>query len=133
MVRTERKRRMPDEGLRLLAGTVAGALVKAMDTHLWNGVRSEVAGVLGSGVPRRVEVVSTRLQASRDELALVPWERQTQARADFATEWRGSIHAVLWEHPELEGELRAVLGAISPVLPHTPVDAAVVHPGPATG
>ena len=31
--RFERKR-MPDEGLRLLAGTVAGALVKAMDTHL---------------------------------------------------------------------------------------------------
>jgi hypothetical protein len=119
---------MPDEGLRLLAGTVAGALIKAMDTHLWAGVRTEVAGVLGSGVPRRVEFVSTRLQASRDELALVPLERRSQARAEFTTEWRGSIHAVLWEHPELEAELRAVLGAISPALPRTPVDAAVLPP-----
>ncbi|MFD9736910.1 hypothetical protein [Umezawaea sp. NPDC059074] len=121
---------MPDEGLRLLAGTVAGALIKAMDTHLWAGVRAEVAGVLGSGVPRRVEFVTSRLQASRDELALVPLERRTQARAEFTTEWRGSIHAVLWEHPELEPELRAVLGAISPALPRTPVDAAVLPPAP---
>lgn len=119
---------MPDEGLRLLAGTVAGALIKAMDTHLWTGVRAEVAGVLGRGVARRVEFVSTRLQAFHDELALAPLERRTQARADFTTEWRGSIHAVLWEHPELEPELRAVLGAISPTLPRSTVDAAVVPP-----
>jgi hypothetical protein len=119
---------MPDEALRLLAGTVAGALIKAMDTHLWTGVRTEVAGVLGRGVARRVDFVSTRLQVSRDELALVPLERRIQARADFTTEWRGSIHAVLWEHPELEPELRAVLGAISPALPRTAVDAAVVPP-----
>jgi hypothetical protein len=119
---------MPDEALRLLAGTVAGALIKAMDTHLWSGVRAEVAEVLGRGVARRVDFVSTRLQASRDELALVPLERRTQARADFTTEWRGSIHAVLWEHPELEPELRAVLGAISPALPRSTVDAAVVPP-----
>lgn len=119
---------MPDEALRLLAGTVAGALIKAMDTHLWAGVRAEVAGVLGRGVARRVDFVSTRLQASRDELALVPLERRTQARADFTTEWRGSIHAVLWEHPELEPVLRAVLGAISPALPRSTVDAAVVPP-----
>ena len=121
---------MPHEGLRLLAGTVAGALVKAMDTHLWTGVRTEVAGVLGSDEPRRVEFVTTRLQASRDELALVPLERQTQARAEFTTEWRGSIHAVLWEHPELEQRLRTLLCTISPTLPRTPVDAAVVHPTP---
>jgi hypothetical protein len=121
---------MPDEGLRLLAGTVAGALIKAMSTHLWTGVRSEVARVLGHGAAQQVEFVTARLDAARNELAQVPLERQTQARAEVTTEWRGSIHAVLWEHPELAPELRTVLGKISPALPHTPIDAAVVHPVP---
>lgn len=119
-----------DEGLRLLAGTVAGALIKAMSTHLWPAVRSDVAEVLGHGVQRRIEFVAARLDAARDELSLVPLERQTQARAEVTTEWRGSIHAVLWEHPELAPELRAVLGEIGPALPHLPMDAAIVHPVP---
>jgi hypothetical protein len=121
---------MPDEGLRLLAGTVAGALVKAMDTYRWQGVRGQVVQVLGRDAPRRADLVTRRLEESRDELSLVPIERRIQARAEITTELRGSIHAMLWDAPELAEDLRAVLESISPPLPKPPVD---VNPMPHIG
>ena len=119
---------MPDEGLRLLAGTVAGALVKAMDTYRWNGVRGRVVDVLGRDAPRRADLVTRRLEESRDELSLAPLERRIQARAEITTELRGSIHAMLWDSPDLAERLREVLESISPPLPKPPVD--VTHMPP---
>ena len=44
------------------------------------------------------------------------------ARAEFTTEWRGSIHTMLWERPEAAGPLRAVLHDVSPALPRAAGD-----------
>jgi hypothetical protein len=108
-----------EEPLRLLAGAAAGALVTAVDTEQWPDLRARVAAVVAPGLS---DLVSARLDEARRRLVAVPRVRLDLARSEFATEWRGSIHAMLGEHPEAAGPLRAVLAEVSPDLPRTAGD-----------
>jgi soluble lytic murein transglycosylase-like protein len=103
-----------EEPLRLLAGAAAGALATVADTEQWPDLRARVAAVLAPGL---VDLVSARMDEARRRLVAVPPARRELARAEFTTEWRGSIHAMLWERPEAAGPLRAVLHDVSPGLP----------------
>jgi hypothetical protein len=108
-----------EEPLRLLAGAAAGALATVVDTEQWPDLRTRVAAVLA---PDLVEVVSARMDEARRRLVAVPRVRLELARAEFTTEWRGSIHTMLWERPEAAGPLRAVLHDVSPALPRVAGD-----------
>ncbi|MFJ6670781.1 hypothetical protein ACIQMJ_06690 [Actinosynnema sp. NPDC091369] len=105
---------MREEPLRLLAGAAAGALATVADTEQWPELRARVAAVLA---PDQVDLVSARLDEARRRLVAVPRVRLELARAEFTTEWRGSIHTMLWERPEAAAPLRAVLHDVSPALP----------------
>ncbi|WP_447004733.1 hypothetical protein ACRAKI_34985 [Saccharothrix isguenensis] len=107
---------MREEPLRLLAGAAAGALATAVDTEQWPDLRARVAAAVAPGLS---ELVSAQLDEARRRLVAVPRGRLEPARAEFATEWRGSIHAMLWERPEAAGPLRAVLDEVSPALPRS--------------
>lgn len=111
-----------EEPLRLLAGAAAGALAEAADTELWPRLRVRMATVLA---PQLSDVVGARMDEARQRLVAVPKVRLELARAEFTTEWRGSIHTMLWQRPEAAGPLRAVLHEVGPDLPRTPVDVAV--------
>ncbi|GAA1314977.1 hypothetical protein [Saccharothrix xinjiangensis] len=110
-----------EEPLRLLAGAAAGALAGAADTELWAQLRVRMAAVLA---PQLTELVSDRMDAARQRLVAVPRVRLELARAEFTTEWRGSIHAMLWQRPEAAGPLRAVLHEVSPGLPRPAAEVA---------
>ncbi|NUT52520.1 MAG: hypothetical protein HOV94_35315 [Saccharothrix sp.] len=110
---------MREEPLRLLAGATAGALATAVETEQWPDLRSRVAAVLA---PDLVDVVSARMDEARRRLVAVPRAQRPLARAEFATEWRGSIHTMLWSRPEAAGPLRAVLHDVSPGLPRVVAD-----------
>lgn len=110
---------MREEPLRLLAGAAAGALATAADTEQWSDLRARVAAVLA---PDLSDLVSARLDEARHRLVSVPRVRLELARAEFTTEWRGSIHAMLWERPEAARPLRAVLHEVGPVLPRVAGD-----------
>ncbi|QFZ23689.1 hypothetical protein [Saccharothrix syringae] len=112
---------MREEPLRLLAGAAAGALAEAADTELWPRLRVRMATVLA---PQSSEVVSDRMDEARRRLVAVPRVRMGVARAEFTTEWRGSIHTMLWQRPEAAGPLRAVLHEVSPGLPRAAADVA---------
>ncbi|MEU4806697.1 hypothetical protein [Actinosynnema sp. NPDC023587] len=115
---------MREEPLRVLAGAVAGALAKAVDTDLWVDLRAGVAAVLA---PTLAEFVSARLDEARVRVVGAPAVRLELARAEFTTEWRGSIHTMLWQHPEAADPLRAVLNAVSPALPRVAGESGVVQ------
>lgn len=121
---------MPDEALRMLAGAVASALAKAADTGLWHDLRTSVATTLA---PRRAALVGALLDEARCRLVAAPRVRREQARAEFTTEWRGSIHTMLWERPEAAGMLRAILTAVSPALPRVAGEGGVVQHAVALG
>ncbi|WP_077010848.1 hypothetical protein [Saccharothrix sp. ALI-22-I] len=108
-----------EEPLRLLAGAAAGALATVVDTEQWPDLRARVAAVLA---PELFDLVSARMEEARRRLVAVPRVRLELARAEFTTEWRGSIHTMLWERPEAAGPLRAVLHDVSPALPRTAED-----------
>ncbi|MFI9006967.1 hypothetical protein ACIGNX_07025 [Actinosynnema sp. NPDC053489] len=107
---------MREEPLRLLAGAAAGALAAVADSEQWSDVRTRVAAVLA---PDLADLVSARLDEARGRLVAAPRVRLDLARAEFTTEWRGSIHTMLWERPEAARPLRAVLHEVGPALPRT--------------
>ncbi|WP_041315665.1 hypothetical protein [Saccharothrix espanaensis] len=115
---------MREEPLRMLAGAVASALAKAVDTDLWADLRARVAAVLA---PTLFDLVSAHLDEARGRVVGAPAVRLELARAEFTTEWRGSIHTMLWQHPEAAGPLRAVLHAVSPALPRVAGESGVVQ------
>lgn len=108
----------------MLAGAVASALAKAVDTELWADLRAGVAGVLA---PTLFDLVSARLDDARSRVVAAPPVRLEQARAEFTTEWRGSIHTMLWQQPEAAASLREVLNAVSPALPRVAGEGGVVQ------
>lgn len=110
---------MREQPLRLLAGAAAGALATVADTEQWPDLRARVAAALA---PDLVDLVSARMDEARSRLVAVPRARLELARAEFTTEWRGSIHTMLWERPEAAGPLRAVLHDVSPALPRAAED-----------
>ncbi|MCC8248976.1 hypothetical protein [Saccharothrix luteola] len=110
---------MREQPLRLLAGAAAGALATVADTEQWSDLRTRVAAALA---PDLVDLVSARMDEARSRLVAVPRARLELARAEFTTEWRGSIHTMLWERPEAAGPLRAVLHDLGPALPRVAED-----------
>jgi hypothetical protein len=90
-----------------LAATAAAALVQAMVTDGWEGVRHQIASLFGRGEPDAA--IERRLDSARNELtATAPGERET-VRAALAAQWETRLGDLLADHPGAASELAALV------------------------
>jgi hypothetical protein len=94
---------MSDE-LTGLAAEAGRVLVQAMVTDGWAAVRGRMAGLFGRGDAERARRAAVQLDAARDGVR----SGQLEAAA-AASRWQGRIESLIEHHPELVGELRALL------------------------
>jgi hypothetical protein len=95
--------------LAALAAAGGNALVSAMVSDSWEGVRGRFARLLGRGDPKATDEAAARLEDSRAVLAGRSGADLERARADLEIAWRTRLGDLLESHPEAEDELRAVV------------------------
>jgi len=97
-----------------LAAMAAAALVQAMVTDGWEGVRHKVARLFGRGQPD--VAIERRLDATRDQLtAAGPGDVET-VQASLAAQWETRFADLLADHPDAEAELAALVKDIKPAV-----------------
>jgi hypothetical protein len=95
-----------------LAAMAAAALVQAMVTDGWEGVRHKVARLFGRGQPDAV--IERRLDATRDQLtAAAPGDRAA-LQAALAAQWETRFADLLADHPDAQADLAALVKEIKP-------------------
>jgi hypothetical protein len=100
------------EALAGLASVGGTALVTAMVTDGWEGLRARVARVLGRGEAREIEASAARLEQSRLALAGLSGDALERARTEQAIVWQTRLADLLEQHPDAEGELRVLLAEV---------------------
>jgi hypothetical protein len=103
---------MLTEALAALASTGGTALVTAMVTDGWEGVKARFARLLGRGDPKETEAAAARLEQSRAVLAGSPGPGLERARAEQEIAWRTRLADWLEQHPGAEGDLRALVAEV---------------------
>ena len=95
--------------------TVAGsALVQAMVTDGWEGVRAKVARLFGRGKPD--PATGRRLDAACRELAAASPADLEEMQAALAAQWQVRFADLLADHPDAEGELAGLVEELKPVI-----------------
>ena len=97
-----------------LAAMAAAALVQAMVTDGWEGVRHKVARLLGRGQPD--VVIERRLDTTRDQLAAATAGDLETVQAALAGQWETRFADLLADHPDAEAELAALVKEIRPTM-----------------
>ena len=97
------------EALVSLASVGGSALVSAMVTDGWEGVRGRVARLLGRGDAVGEQRAAAQLERSRAVLAGSGSVVEERARAEQETIWRTQLADLLERDPGAEQELRAML------------------------
>jgi hypothetical protein len=97
------------ETLAALAVAGGNALVSAMVTDGWEGVRERFARLLGRGDPKATGDAAARLEDSRVVLAGRSGTDLERAQAEQEIAWRTRLADLLESHPESEDELRLVV------------------------
>ena len=97
-----------------LAAMAAAALVQAVVTDGWEGVRHKVARLFGRGQPD--EAIERRLNATRGQLTAATPGDLEQVRAALAAQWETRFADLLADHPDAEAELAALVKDIKPDL-----------------
>ena len=95
-----------------LATMAAAALVQAVVTDGWEGVRHKVARLFGRGQPD--VAIERRLDATRDQLTAAPPDDLATVWAALAAQWETRFADLLADHPEAEVELAALVKEIKP-------------------
>ncbi len=111
-----------------LAGMAAAALVQAMVTDGWEGVRHKVARLFGRGQPD--VAIERRLDVTRDRLTAATAGDLETVQAALATQWETRFADLLADHPDAEAELAALVKEIRPAV--TATDHAVAAGGNVT-
>jgi hypothetical protein len=111
-----------------LAATAAAALVQAMVTDGWEGVRHKVARLFGRGQPD--VAIERRLDVTRDRLTAATPDDLDTVQAALATQWETRFADLLADHPDAEAELAALVKEIRPTV--TATDHAVAAGGNVT-
>jgi len=100
-----------------LAAMAAAALVQAVVTDGWEGVRHKVARLFGRGQPDGA--IERRLDTTREQLtAATPGDLET-VRAALAAQWETRFADLLADHPDAEAELAALIKDIKPAVTAT--------------
>jgi hypothetical protein len=95
-----------------LAAMAAAALVQAMVTDGWEGVRHKVARLFGRGQPDAA--IERRLDTTRDQLtAATPGDLEKMQTA-LAAQWETRFADLLADHPDAAAELSALVKEIKP-------------------
>jgi len=102
------------ESVIALAAMAAAALVQAVVTDGWEGVRHKVARLFGRGQPD--EAIERRLNATRGQLTAATPGALEQVRAALAAQWETRFADLLADHPDAEAELAALVKDIKPDL-----------------
>jgi len=97
-----------------LAAMAAAALVQAMVTDGWEGVRHKVARLFGRGQPD--VVIERRLDTTRDQLAAATAGDLETVQAALAGQWETRFADLLADHPDAEAELAALVKEIRPTM-----------------
>lgn len=105
---------MLDEALAALASTSSAALVTAMVTDGWEGLRIRIARLLGRGDARESDLAVARLEQSRATLISSSDAELERVRADQETGWRTWLEDLLEHDPAAAEELRALLAEVQP-------------------
>ena len=100
------------EALTALASTGGTALVTAMVTDSWEGVRARVARLFGRGNPQQAEAAVGKLEQSRAALAGLSGAELERAAAEQQVVWRTRLADLLEEDPGAERELRELVAEI---------------------
>lgn len=100
------------EALTALASTGGTALVTAMVTDGWEGVRGRVARLLGRGDAKQAEIAASKLEQSRAALAGLSGAELERAAAEQQVVWRTRLADLLEEDPGAERELRELVAEI---------------------
>jgi len=100
------------EAMAALAAAGGNALVSAMVTDGWEGVRERFARLLGRGDPKAAGDAAGRLEDSRAVLAGRSGADLERARSEQEIAWRTRLADLLESHPEAEDELRTVVADV---------------------
>src|SRR5580693_2560045 len=103
---------MLTEALTALASAGGTALVTAMVTDGWEGVRARFARLFGRGDARQAEAAAGRLEQSRAALAELSGPDLERARAEQEVIWRTRLGDLLEQDPTAEQELRALVAEV---------------------
>jgi hypothetical protein len=103
---------MLTEALAALASAGGTALVTAMITDGWEGVRARFARLFGRGDATRAEAATRRLEESRAVLAELSGPDLERARAEQEVVWRTRLGDLLELDPGAEQELRALVAEV---------------------
>jgi hypothetical protein len=93
-----------------LAAMAASALVQAMVTDGWEGVRHKVTRIFGRGQPD--QAVERRLDATRDQLIAAQPGEVKRVQAQLAGQWETRLSDLLADHPDAAGELENLVADI---------------------
>lgn len=93
-----------------LAAIAASALVQAMVTDGWEGVRDKVARIFGRGHPD--QAIERRLDATRDQLTATQPGELEQVMVLLMTQWETRLADLLADHPDAEGDLERLVAEI---------------------
>jgi hypothetical protein len=97
-----------------LAAMAANALVQAMVTDGWEGLRRKLARLFGRGEPD--PAIEHRLEETREQLAGAPGAELEQVQALLAGQWQTRFADLLADHPDAEPELAALVEELRPVI-----------------
>lgn len=97
------------EALAELASAGGTALVTAMVTDSWEGIRVRFARVIGRGHTPAVEAVEAQLDKSRAVLAGLTGPDLDRARSEQEIVWQTRLKDLLEQNPSLEPELRDLI------------------------
>jgi hypothetical protein len=100
---------MLEEALTAIASTGGTALVTAMVTDSWDGIKARFARLIGRGHTAEVEAVEARLEQSRAALQGLTGQVFERARVEQEIVWRTRLSDLLERDPSLETELRALI------------------------
>jgi hypothetical protein len=95
-----------------LAATGGTALVNAMVTDGWEGVRKKLGKLFGRGDPKQTQDTLDRLDRSHAELSQLTGPDQDKARQKLAIAWQTRLEDLLAEHPDAAGDLRQIVQEI---------------------
>jgi hypothetical protein len=104
--------RMLAEALAALASTGGTAVVTAMATDSWEGIRARFARLLGRGDAKETEAAAARLEQSRAALASASGPGLERMRIEQEVAWRTRLEDLLEHDPGAENELRALAAEV---------------------
>jgi hypothetical protein len=97
------------EELAVLAAAGGKALVAAMVTDGWEGIKKRFARLLGRGDKEETEAAAGRLEKARGSVARLSGAELKKAQAEQEVAWRTRLADLLENAPDAADELRVMV------------------------